>query len=804
MAKKNKGKKASKSSSPAPVETKTNSAELPSTETNGENSSTIPPNIEENGTKTTANEPLEVEVAIVKDNSPVPPAEEVLESIEMQSVEINPNEDNVSIKSMDAVLETSKEDLNDLKPETSELTEQELNPDLAKFMSACQDANLTIVKELISTRKVSANDTFSEGITGLHWACINNRLTIVKYLMENEYSQSDPNISGGDLKATPLHWACRNGLVYIVDYLLTQTNADPSLRDSQAYNALHLAVHSSNITLVIYILLTCCDTNSNKKLYIDEPDGYSRTGLHWASYQGDILTVNALLKFGADVSKVDNTLFIPLHWAFMKGYKVVLKTLLEEGSDIFAKNDQGKNTFDIAKDMNCLSTWIKVLKENNRDPKNNWAKNRKFIEPKLGKLITFFTPYILLPIVLQISFRGEYWIPKLFLAVILVFATFQFLNRLIIPTYLIDDKPLPKTPFLSGIFSASAFWAILITLYNLLPILILKNFFAMLLLGACIVIFVWAFFKTMFINPGYVPTPSDNAVILSQVLDLIKIGEFDTDHFCVNTFVRKPLRSRYSRYNKKLIARFDHYCPWVYNEIGVRNHKLFVTFVYALNIAIVLLIYLSIEFFDYYEDKIETDSKCFLLSEELCYGFRHNHFHFNLLVWTTLQCIWVMFLSVVQTFQILKGITTWEFGLLNHKIQRSSRFNHSTVPMDFTAESPAPSSTQPQQSRTSGLKSCMNLIGLDQFIATLQLSFSALLKRSTSTPESRYESLDSFDIPSDYGLKQNWLDFWVLGDLHWRNIFYLPIEGENNLNGHTVDYYKLYELPPKNSGNEIV
>ena len=35
----------------------------------------------------------------------------------------------------------------------------------------------------------------------------------------------------------------------------------------------------------------------------------------------------------------------------------------------------------------------------------------------------------------------------------------------------------------------------------------------------------------MFINPGFVPTPADNNVILSQVAQLIELGKFDTDHF---------------------------------------------------------------------------------------------------------------------------------------------------------------------------------------------------------------------------------------------------------------------------------
>ena len=240
-----------------------------------------------------------------------------------------------SIKSTEAVLETLDSDLNTVtenKPEQP--TEQDLNPDLAKFMNSCQEGNITIVKELITSKAVQVNDTFSDGITGLHWACINNRLYLVKYLIENG---ADPNYLGGELRASPLHWACRNGLVYIVDYLMSNSDADPNLKDAQSYNALHLAVHSSNITLVEYLLLSCCDVNSSKKVYIDEPDGSNRTGLHWAAYQNDIYTINALLRFGADVTKVDDNLFIPLHWSFMKGYKSVLKTLVEAGSDIFAK-----------------------------------------------------------------------------------------------------------------------------------------------------------------------------------------------------------------------------------------------------------------------------------------------------------------------------------------------------------------------------------------------------------------------------------------------------------------------------------
>ncbi|RCK63059.1 Palmitoyltransferase AKR1 [Candida viswanathii] len=698
-----------------------------------------------------------------------------------------------SIKSTDAVLETLDSDLNTVtenKPEQP--TEQDLHPDLAKFMNSCQEGNITIVKELLSSNAVQVNDTFSDGITGLHWACINNRLYLVKYLIENG---ADPNHLGGELKASPLHWACRNGLVYIVDYLISNSKADANLRDAQSYNSLHLAVHSSNIMLVEYLLLSCCDINSVKKVYIDEPDASNRTALHWAAYQNDIYTIIALLRFGADVTKVDDSLFIPLHWSFMKGYRSVLKTMVEAGSDIFAKNDQHKNSFDIAKDMNCLGIWEKVLIECGRDPKNNWALKKHWIQPKTGKIITFLVPYVLLPMMLNIITASQgFGIPKFIFALGLTAGGIYLLKNFVISTYLFDDKPLPKSPLLAGVFSSTAFWVILVWLYNIVPATFFHNFFANVLMAGCVGILTWSFFKAMFINPGYVPTPADNNVILNQAKELIALGKFDTDNFCVNSFVRKPLRSRYSKHNKKLIARFDHSCPWVYNDIGVRNHKIFIAFVYSLNLGISLFIYLSLQYFEKLEDGYESSDEglaCSLLGDELCFGYQNHHFHFNLLIWVILQGIWVTFLCIVQTFQILKGITTWEFSILNKTIQ-SNRFNHSTVPRDFGGDGiPVPEAGN-RHNHSNEFQTCLNLLGIDQFILTVKMSARSLFRRTTDNANTAYDPLNAIKIPTDHGVVQNWKDFWIIGDETFRNVFYLPIEGENNLNGKVVDYYTLY------------
>lgn len=669
---------------------------------------------------------------------------------------ISPSDD-ISIASTDAIVDST----NGLPP-----TEEEINPDLSQLMRAAQEGNLTKVKQLTSTT-CGVNDTFSDGITALHWACLNNRLTVVKYLCENG---ADSNAIGGDLKASPLHWAARNGLVYIVDHLISHSGADPKLRDSQSYNTLHLAVHSSNIMLVIYVLLKC-------DVYVDEPDSANRTSLHWAAYQGDLLSINALIRFGADVSKVDNTLFTPLHWGFIRGHKLVLKLLLEAGSDIFAKNDQGKDLFAVAVDMGCTKTWEKVLREDGRTAKTGYQRSVPVVDAKTGKVATFLVPYVILPICFQICSAG-YMIPKLTASVLVAACALYLTNRFIVPTYIIDDKALSKSPLMLGIFSGTAFWAVLVWLHSLLPTLLFSSFahfVANIVLLGIIVAFTWSFVKTMFINPGYVPTPTDNRVILSQVEDLIAEGKLDTDHFCVQTFVRRPVRSKYSHMNKRLIARFDHYCPWVYNDIGVRNHKLFMVFAYLLWAAIVLFTYLVLAYFERGEEASGYDSddgeQCFLLSDELCYGLTNHHFMYNICAWCLVQFIWITILVVLQTLQISKGITTWEFSELTKSMRH---MNHSTLPTDFGVQEVR------ARPHVSGLASFAKLIGVDQLVNTVGLGFA---------------KLTDVRIPTDCGVKQNWLDFWVLGEVRWRNVFYLPIEGENNFNGKLVDYYKLWEYP---------
>jgi hypothetical protein len=40
----------------------------------------------------------------------------------------------------------------------------------------------------------------------------------------------------------------------------------------------------------------------------------------------------------------------------------------------------------------------------------------------------------------------------------------------------------------------------------------------------------------------------------------------------------RPARSKYCRVSERCVSRFDHYCPWIGNAVGERNHRDFVIF----------------------------------------------------------------------------------------------------------------------------------------------------------------------------------------------------------------------------------
>ena len=77
--------------------------------------------------------------------------------------------------------------------------------------------------------------------------------------------------------------------------------------------------------------------------------------------------------------------------------------------------------------------------------------------------------------------------------------------------------------------------------------------------------------------------------------------------------------------------------------------------------AIFVFLYLSLQYFDKVKDQYDSDDEgegegfvCSILGDDMCYGYKNHHFHFNVFMWDLFQCVWVSFYVLFKHFKFLK------------------------------------------------------------------------------------------------------------------------------------------------------
>jgi len=81
----------------------------------------------------------------------------------------------------------------------------------------------------------------------------------------------------------------------------------------------------------------------------------------------------------------------------------------------------------------------------------------------------------------------------------------------------------------------------------------------------------------MFSNPGVIVRDMDKEK--QGCIDDIEAG-FSLN-ICPTCHIQKPMRSKHCTSWDRCVARFDHFCPWINNSIGVDNHTFFLYWLMA-------------------------------------------------------------------------------------------------------------------------------------------------------------------------------------------------------------------------------
>ncbi|KAK9348748.1 hypothetical protein V1522DRAFT_398016 [Lipomyces starkeyi] len=658
------------------------------------------------------------------------------------------------------------------------------------LMTAAQRNEVEVVQSLISSGQFSVLDTSADGATALHWAAINNGVETVTYLLDHG---AEVDRKGGELMATPLHWACRVGLTNVVN-LLIQRGADPLRTDAQGFNALHIAIHSSNIMLIVYFL--------HQGLPVDYVDPQGRTALHWAAYQGDALSVDILLRWGADVKIKDTTGFTPLHWAVVRGNMSSMKRLIEEGSDVKAETNDGKTPAIIAREMMCYPVWMHALKKAGRDADGTMVPKR-FSQIVVNR-IAFFWPFFVLWLCFQILVYINVVVAIAF-TIITIWGSHQLLLKILDVSRPGAAQNIYKTPYLAGIFSASAFWVAVSWLFKVLPGTYdeapLLNLAFFLTFGSAMFFFV----KSMLMDPGYIPKPSGVSEQRQVIEDLLAVGEYDSRHFCIFCFTRRPLRSKHCRFCERCVARLDHHCPWISNCVAVRNHRAFLLYVFLLELGIPMFLYLV---YEYTADADDDEAKgCLILNDVLCARLQHDAFTVYLAIWSCMQLTWVSFLTVVQLYQVSRSITTNEAYNLHTYGWMGGNGDEEPVPSSmpdpYAPDKPGAFSHSHVHRQRSTYGACCKLLGITQFINLVHDLFSGSSGLSwfsaSATDEHRRRrrpTVATHYNPFDNGCISNCKDFWGVED----SVFKQPLMdstgqgGQARIGGLNVDYYSLWDV----------
>ncbi|XP_054710028.1 LOW QUALITY PROTEIN: palmitoyltransferase ZDHHC17-like [Uloborus diversus] len=484
----------------------------------------------------------------------------------------------------------------------------------------------------------------SENVTLLHWAAINNRQEIVKYLISKG---ANVDTIGGELLSTPLHWATRQGHLAMV-VLLMRHGADPAITDGEGCQCIHLAAQFGHTAIVAYLVA--------KGQNVNAADKNGMTPLMWSSYR--IATndpTRLLLTLGASLTMVDhhhkNT---PLHWAVFARNNNAISLLLKAGVSLDEKNGRGKKIHQLIWPGDLTNrTSKKRLEEAKKDSDKKSHCLTIYRDKKIRYGCMVGSPFIVFYIIGALLESRESYLVKVGLLIILGIAV------TIAGKLLFDDRILNMLPI--SVYLSTKFWMYVTWFMWFNPYV--GDIWRTLGFMLCTMFLFYNFIKAWKSDPGVIQSTPEQRY--RTIIELAERDGFHPNWFCSSCLVRRPLRSKHCSVCNQCIARFDHHCPWVGNCVGLGNHKYFVLYLFWLLVMIIWCLHGCFRFWKAHVSYSDTPFFHFLWSATRVSGW---------VSWIAanamLHGFWVGCLLLCQLYQVV-----W-LAMTTNERMNCSRYRH--------------------------------------------------------------------------------------------------------------------------------
>lgn len=178
---------------------------------------------------------------------------------------------------------------------------------------------------------------------------------------------------------------------------------------------------------------------------------------------------------------------------------------------------------------------------------------------------------------------------------------------------------------------------------------------------------VWSAYLCSTTDPGIIPR---STVLPDSIIAFPNVRERSVQYrgrhvvlrFCDSCRVWRPPRTSHCATCDNCVRRFDHHCPWLGNDIGLRNYRSYFTFVVFSSLSAAIVITTSVLTIHWTTERFRVQGESYASSIRRALGF--NATAVNI----------VIILLCLLTLLFTGGLTGFHLYLMSNNITTAERF----------------------------------------------------------------------------------------------------------------------------------